>query len=207
MRNEHTLIVLAISVMLNGCSSTKPVKAIRNSTFAYSTVAPIRLFVKETARLEPLLELYQQLCVQTQVPPLSQRLQTTLRGSEFTQEIKGVSGVFVRSFRNPFEVTTDSSQADMELVIEIEEIYFTQDEVNKLAQSLRIAFSGVFVQPKTFPENFVKLECRLQDKSIDRAVYSFPVYVRQEKSFFGKASFDWLMDTAFEEVLNKFLEK
>lgn len=206
MRQLWPALLFLSTIILCGCSSSKPVKAIRNSTLAYSDVRPINLVVTETARLGPLLELYQELCKQGQVAPLSQRLQETLIGQDFTRDLSGVSGSFKKTYRNPFEIVSDAEQADMELVIYIEEIYFTQEEVSKLEQSLRAVFSGLLIQPKTFPENFMKIECRLQDKAISRTVYQFTVYVRQEKTLFGKANFAYLMSTTFEELLNKLLD-
>jgi len=197
---------MLVGMALSSCGGTSQIKAVKNSSLATSDVRPIKLNIREVGRMEALLQLYEELCKQSELQPLSAQLDETLKGSDFKRTVPGITGSFTKSYKNPFIVIQDSIESDMELLIYIEEIYFTQEEVSKLSQSVRAILAGPIIRPKEFPENFIKLDCQVIDKSVGRTAHQFKVEIKSEKNLFGKASFDWLLDKAYEEVLDGLLE-
>ena len=194
------LVILAIFC---GCGGPKQSKALRNSGFASSDYRP-KLFVTETARLNDVLAQYRYLLEVSALESLAERLRMLLAELQFIVEIKGL-GTFKKKYRNPFQIVADSSAADLVLTVRIEELAFTQHEVSKVDQTLRLLASGPLIQPRTFPNDVIELSCPLRDKSTGRTVYAFSVRVKQGKSLFGEASFERLMEQACNKLLDKLL--
>lgn len=200
----------ALAVLLLGCASSKPIRALR-SMDATRLPHPIRLAVSERGQGDALLYQYQELCNYGETAALSVRLQALLTGTDFKRTVPGVGGRFTETYRNPFLAVADTADADMVLLVLVHELSYREEQLTgkqKASQVMKAALSGPLVQPDTYRPNSISLECTLVDRASGRSVYHFAAKAAQDKGLWGGgASFGSLLGSAEEELVSQLLSR
>ena len=207
MHQACRICCAAFVISLVACAGHKPIKAIRNSASSDST-EPIKLAIVEKGKDEGILYQYYDLCNVGDTRLKSDRLQEKFRGKHFKEKVPGVTGTFTKVYRNPFLAVTDSSEADMLLLIEVQDISFTIDELSKgekASQVAKLILSGPLVQPEAY-KNSIILECTLIDRSTQSSIYHFQAQAIQGKGLWaGGSDFAYLIENVTNELIVKIL--